>query len=628
MENKPKGLGTKIAIISLVISIITFILSHDVRDWISHLIFDVVYPKLILHPFFWGVMLSWFFAVLSTFMVLLFAYINHDKKEQQYKEIFRQSERWLRRITIFVLFYIAIHLASKAFWPIGIPIFSQPYDRPNFLQYISPQDIFLSLFVLFTIIFLFLIAPYLSLHFIRRHKYTVPVSIFLIAILIAVCIILWQPPVVHVNESSTEPSMSGAYLFRLNADLEDELNKSVISVGLKNSFKTAGFELSENAMLQKKKENEWMITDKETFVTLKGATHEQENNKVFSYQKFIVRKEDTALNVYRYPPVFLFVIPLAVSLVIFICRFIFNVLGIPKGIKSDFRDLLLVFCILPAIIVASLVLVGDKLVRFPNVPGNIVVGLLLISGFAALMSIVTISFKQETVPFPLWNPVWIVSTFASLAAISFFSMVFLLIQPLLKTDIFEIALSFSVAIMIVILLYGFLYEKLQKYQFTEWWRRECRPIAMIISILLIAIVSVFDPIFLKLLLIFAVLVILFYLPWIIMGLRRLISVTWFRRLLKGQIPKLRMKLPMHQGMVLVKAKTDPGSLKEVVKEVDDMEGVYQTMVVRGDYDVCLIVEGVSSEDVAKKILNIRKIYGVASTTTLTDIREFFDREMR
>ena len=90
-----------------------------------------------------------------------------------------------------------------------------------------------------------------------------------LSILIALCI----PSFVPVNESSTEPSMSGAYLFRLNAELEDDLNKSVISVGLKNSFKTARFPLSENANVTKEKENEWVITDK---------------------KKFIVRKEDDA----------------------------------------------------------------------------------------------------------------------------------------------------------------------------------------------------------------------------------------------------------------------------------------------------------------------------------------------
>jgi uncharacterized protein with GYD domain len=96
--------------------------------------------------------------------------------------------------------------------------------------------------------------------------------------------------------------------------------------------------------------------------------------------------------------------------------------------------------------------------------------------------------------------------------------------------------------------------------------------------------------------------------------------------LRFKLPKL--PLPKYQGMVLVKAKTDPGSLKEVIKGLDGMEGVYQTMVVRGEYDVCLIVEGVDSYDIEKKILEIRKINSVANTTTLRDVREFFDREVK
>jgi len=101
-------------------------------------------------------MLSWSAAIFSIFMVSYFAYWNRDKKEQ-YNEIFRQSEQWLRGITIVVLFYLAIHLASKAFWGIGIPILGQSYD-PYFL---SPQDIFLSSLVFFTIMLLFGIAPYI-----------------------------------------------------------------------------------------------------------------------------------------------------------------------------------------------------------------------------------------------------------------------------------------------------------------------------------------------------------------------------------------------------------------------------------------------------------------------------------
>ena len=45
--------------------------------------------------------------------------------------------------------------------------------------------------------------------------------------------------------------------------------------------------------------------------------------------------------------------------------------------------------------------------------------------------------------------------------------------------------------------------------------------------------------------------------------------------------------------------------------------------------MCLIVEGVDSDNITEKILSIRKIGDdVVSTTTLTDIREFFDREVR
>jgi hypothetical protein len=479
-------------------------------------------------------MISWLAAISSIFIVSYFAYWNRDKKEQ-YNEIFRQSEKWLRGITMFVLFYLAIHLASKAFWGIGIPKLGQSYD-PYFL---SPQDIFLFSLVFFTIMSLFLIAPYI----IDKYKNIVRnllIISFVLSILITLCIPF---------NSITEPSLMDP--------------------------------------------------------SSKGDWH-------------------------------LFTITFVVSLMLY--PLIRKVKEIPKGIKGDFRDLWLIFCFLPAIIVASLVLAGDELVKFPNVFGNIVVGLVLISGFATLMSMVTISFKQGAVK-PLHNPILLRSTLASLAAISGFSTFFLLLRHFFKIDIaiFGKALSFSVAIMIVILLYGFLYEKLQKYQFTEWWRRESKPIAMIVSILLIAIVAAIDPkdTPIKLVFIFVVLFIGLSLPWIPMVLRRFnkltikkLTIKAIQELYRDLLKILREVITktMHQGMVLVKA--DPGSLQKVVKGLDGMEGVYQTMVVRGEYEVCLIIEGLDYYEIEKKISEIRKIDGVADTTTLRDISEFFDREVR
>lgn len=335
----------------------------------------------------------------------------------------------------------------------------------------------------------------------------------------------------------------------------------------------------------------------------------------------------------------LFTITFVVSLIL---HLLFRKIAkIPKGIKDDYKDLFWVFCILPAIIVASLVLAGDELVKFqfPNVFGNIVVGLVLISGFATLMSMVTISFKQEAVK-PWRNPIWLRSTFASLAAISGFFLLFFLLSSLLELEKLKTVLSFSVAIIIIILLYGFLYEKLLRYHFTEWWRRESKPIAMIVSILLIAIVAAIDPEKNKYFKLFFIAVVLFIglsLPWIPMVLRRFNKLTIKKLTIKAirerckDLPKILKEvitITMHQGMVLVKVKANPGSLQEVVKGLDDMEGVYQTMVVRGEYDVCLIIEGLDDYEIEKKISEIRKIDGVADTTTLRDIREFFDREVR
>jgi len=66
-------------------------------------------------------------------------------------------------------------------------------------------------------------------------------------------------------------------LFSMDIECEGDLNESVIPEKLKNRFKTEGFTLSEGAAVTKRKENEWVIVDKE---------------------KIVVRKEEGRLNIY------------------------------------------------------------------------------------------------------------------------------------------------------------------------------------------------------------------------------------------------------------------------------------------------------------------------------------------
>lgn len=69
------------------------------------------------------------------------------------------------------------------------------------------------------------------------------------------------------------------YLFSTDAKLEDDLNKSIIPGKLRDIlFETKGFALSGNALVTKRKENEWIITDEE---------------------EFMVRKEERKLSIYR-----------------------------------------------------------------------------------------------------------------------------------------------------------------------------------------------------------------------------------------------------------------------------------------------------------------------------------------
>jgi len=69
------------------------------------------------------------------------------------------------------------------------------------------------------------------------------------------------------------------YLFSMGVELEEDLNKGIVTKELRNAFKTSGFTFSNNVAVTKEKENEWLIADEE---------------------KFIVRKEDEKLNIYDF----------------------------------------------------------------------------------------------------------------------------------------------------------------------------------------------------------------------------------------------------------------------------------------------------------------------------------------
>lgn len=632
MKNRIKIL---VRIILAIIAIISFIYIPSVHYYVSFLV-EVICSWLMAHPFFVGVMLSWLVAAFSTGIVLFIADMGKNEKKVEYNKVFRQSEAWLRGITIVVLFYIAIHLASKAFYTGGIPIFGEPYATVGVFKYISPQDVFLSSLAFCIVILIFLVAPYIPS---RRRE----------------CIL----PIPYIPKMS---KCHKGWCFSWDRSR---------CIGAVTLFFVLSIVISFIAALT-------------VYVCL----------LLFDLTLlFPGPKSEGGLSDYA---LLLFLITFLISGISSVLFFVKTKIQMKK-IKDDFRDLLLFFCFLPAIIVASLVLAKNDLIIFPNLFGIFVVGALLISGFFTIMTLTTISFSLKG---NVWG-IWRCLVSASLAAISGFSALFLWL-PLQETEDFGKILSFSVATMILILLYGFLYEKMKKYRFTEWWRREWRPVAMIVSILVILVVGAINPeIYLfnidtefeddlnnsiisekledvfkdegflhsenvtitkgkedewiitaeesfivrkedgklniytettagwgvpcKLVWVFGALFFMFLLPWLC-GICKFGIPKYAYEVLKNwELPPV---LPEYQGMVLVKAEPSPGKLEEVIKELGGIEGVYQTMVVTGEYDVCLIIEGVDSDDMAEKILDIRKIKGVASTTTLTDIRESFDMEVR
>lgn len=591
------------AAIAIIIAVIGLIAIPGFRSCVSF-----IYSQLLDHPIFLGVMISWFVAFSSTGIVFLFARFNRDKK--QYEEILNDYGKWLTAISILVIFYISINLASEALTGSGVPIFSEPYKIviPN----VTPQDAFLILLVFIIISLVFIIAP--------RWGHGVTQKTFIIMSLAMILGLLFL-----FSFSGYAKPISETFISWDNVPGDD--NEKLINF-LKDEF---DIDWAENAEISKSNDGTTIniSKDENSVEIMMGAKKEKATLKISDGRThdLKVKKEDDKLYIYPERPqkresIQPFGIPIVVGLLSLAVLWRRKPDKVKK-FKDDLRDLRLYFSIIPAFFVASLVLIRHDLIIFPNLAGHIVVGFLFISGFATLVILTRIALKDRSTG--LW--IWGSCVAISLLAISLCSVVFLLLEDRIhEIDTFRKILMFSIAIILVILQYGFAYEKLLKYRFTEWWRREVKPIAMIIAILAIVIVSAFKSDLLKLIMIGIILIFVVCLPWLF-GIKKFGFRKFVHRIFKFERPQV---LSEYQGIVLVKAKTDPGCLKTVVDELDDMEkeGVYQTMVVRGEYDVCLIVEGVSSADIAEKILEIRKIHGVASTTTLTDIREFFDREVK
>ena len=152
MEKKIKYLiSALVKPITFLAAAITIVFNKNILDSIL-----IVHEKLEYYPFVSGVFVSWFCAFISILLILILA--NNNNKEN-YQKVFKNYEIKLIYLTMFILFYMAIHLASTAFGNITIPIFSQSYNRPDFFGNFSPQDVFLSLLAFSVVLLVFFIVP-------------------------------------------------------------------------------------------------------------------------------------------------------------------------------------------------------------------------------------------------------------------------------------------------------------------------------------------------------------------------------------------------------------------------------------------------------------------------------------
>lgn len=74
------------------------------------------------------------------------------------------------------------------------------------------------------------------------------------------------------------------------------------------------------------------------------------------------------------------------------------------------------------------------------------------------------------------------------------------------------------------------------------------------------------------------------------------------------------------GLVFLKVK--PGKVDDVKGWIDKEEGVYNPMIVTGNYDVIATVEASDLDNLMRKIIKLRSIEGVRATHTAINITKF------
>lgn len=298
--------GIKYLITVLFTATISLVYEYGI-EYIT-IIISFMDDKFSDYPFVSGVFFSCLFALLSILLILKLA--NIDNKVNYYV-IFRDYEKKLLILTMLILFYLAIHLASIAFHKSGIPFFADPYDRSDFFGYLSPQDVFLALLAISVVILTFYIAPKIS-----KKK--------------SICI-----PLPKLNLEN-KPYLLCLSCVEKHINLPTILFVFFLILSVIISFKIIPIIPSfPEIQIKQAKPDELMF------------------NLIFLIS---------------------FVILILFTYILYVTK-----LEIIKQIKDDFRNLIFFYCIIPAIILASLVLAGNNLIKYPNFFGNLVVGIIFIS---------------------------------------------------------------------------------------------------------------------------------------------------------------------------------------------------------------------------------------------------------
>ena len=370
---------------AIAIPLIVALLIYIIPTYFSELV-KSVHAVLLDYPFIFGVIISCIIAFLSILVILMFA---NDNNIDKYFHVFIKYEKVLLYLTMSILFYIAIHLASLTFYKTGIPFVSEPYDRADIFRYVSPQDIFLTLLALSVIFLIFIIAPRISnlqgpsIHIVLPKlklelkdgllcfpwiKIKVGLSKFFFIAIIFLLIGISFIIIPSLPEFTDKSNFNWDEIPGNDSKTLEDILRWDYNISWIDTAEIEKIDCNKAIKVSNKNNSLFLrLNDQNTNATLKI------NDRIAG--KFFANEIDGELKIYSqtiehkpnkswFRNFFILSLIILISIFYMYKKNFINIRDDIKKIKNDFNNLIIYYCTIPAIFVASLVLSGNNLIKY------------------------------------------------------------------------------------------------------------------------------------------------------------------------------------------------------------------------------------------------------------------------